>query len=103
MSTRAKSLVPAATRAIASGDPLAMLVVTASAFRAEQAAGGGHHERRGRGIDRTVERKLDRERRPGFVRGRTWLAVKPAIAHSPAREASENARERSGESGWRWS
>src|SRR2546430_3489287 len=31
MSTRAKSLVPAATRAIASCDPLAMLVVTASA------------------------------------------------------------------------
>ena len=31
MSTSAKSLVPAATRAMASGDPLAMLVVTASA------------------------------------------------------------------------
>ena len=40
-------------------------------FRAEQAAGRRHHERRRRGIDRPVERKLDRERGPGFVGGKS--------------------------------
>ena len=69
MSTSAKSLVPAATRAIASDDPLAMLVVTASASALNRPPALRHHERRRRGIDRTVERELDRERRPGLVRG----------------------------------
>jgi hypothetical protein len=46
MSTSAKSLVPAATRAIASGDPLAMLVVTASPSALNRPPAGRHHERR---------------------------------------------------------
>ena len=61
-------------------------------FRAEQAAGGGHHERRGCGIDRTIERKLDRSGGRGSSAARTLLAIKPAIAHSPAREAKRALR-----------
>ena len=37
---------------------------------AEQAVGRRHHERRVGRIDRPVERELDRERRPRFVRGK---------------------------------
>ena len=54
-------------------------------FRAEQAAGCGHHKRRGRGIDRTIERKLDRERRP---------VVRPRPGHcSPSSPQLRTARQ----------
>ena len=65
------------------------------AFRAEQAAGCGHHERRGCGIDRTVERKLDRERGPGFVRGQDIARHQARNRAQPGKaEVSESAQAR---------
>src|SRR6185295_17809579 len=87
MSTMAKSLVPAATRAIASDDPLAMLVVTASASAlnrppAEAITNGAAAA----SIGRSSENWIASGGR-GSSAARTLLAIKPAIAHSPARGA----------------
>ena len=63
------------------------------AFGAEQAAGRGHHERRGGRIDRPVERELDRERRPRLVRGQARSpAPKRTPRKGPASEASRRER-----------
>ena len=69
MSTRAKSLSPAATRAIASGDPLAILVATASPSEPNKPRLEASTKGAALRIDRTVEGKLDRDRLPGLVRG----------------------------------
>src|SRR5207244_12365883 len=87
MSTSAKSLVPAATRAIASGDPLAMLVVTASPSALNRPpalaiTNGAAAASIGRSSENWI---WDGAR--GSSAARTLLAIKPAIAHSPAREA----------------
>src|SRR5690349_2797358 len=87
MSTRAKSLVPAATRAIASCDPLAMLVVTASASALnrppDEAITNGAAAA---SIGRSSENWIARGGRDSSA-ARTSPAVKPAIAHNPARGA----------------
>ena len=62
-------------------------------FRAEQAAGCGHHERGGCGIDRTVERKLDRERGPGLVRGQDIARHQARNRAQPGKGSQENAQE----------
>ena len=67
-------------------------------FRAEQAAGGGHHERRCRGIDRTVERELDLERGPGLVRGQDIARHQARNCAQPGKGSQENPRANSQES-----
>jgi hypothetical protein len=87
MSTMAKSLVPAATRAIASDDPLAMLVVTASASALNRPpALAITNGAAAASIGRSSENWIASGGR-GSSAARTLPAIKPAIAHSPAREA----------------
>ena len=62
-------------------------------FGAEQAAGGGHHERRGCGIDRTVERKLDLERGPGVIRGQDIARHQARNRTQPGKGSQENVQE----------
>jgi hypothetical protein len=87
MSTSAKSLLPAATRAMASGDPLAILVVTAraSALNSPPAAAITNGAAAA-SIGRSSENWIASGGR-GSSAANTWLAPKPAIPHRPASEA----------------
>src|SRR5439155_17860272 len=92
MSTSAKSLVPAATRAIASDDPLAMLIVTASPSApnrppAAAITNGAAAASIGRSSENWIWSGA-----LGSSAARTLLAMKPAIAHSTAREAKRALR-----------
>jgi hypothetical protein len=98
MSTKAKSLEPAATRAIASDDPLAILVVTASASAlnrpfAEAITNGAAAASIGRSSENWIAsggRGSSAARTLPAIT--TLLAIKHAIANSPARDVRRTPR-----------